>query len=208
MYFVVFRNPSLSFPPIGWITVLLWIYYMFMMKKTYLFCFHFIVDMLHVLQNRSRDSLRHVFPGCGWNRYVPRFVSYKHELWLVACRIKNVPWHILAPVAVACDIYLLRLSAYPRGAFFWFTGNYFPVNQKKFLLRETFFIFTIASPASGYSIPPETIPCTSEYIGLSDQIRFYVLYGTGIWPVSSFHAKMRLYLYSVVIWNPQIETKK
>ena len=33
--------------------------------KTYLFCFHFIVDMLHVLQNRSRDSLRHVFPGCG-----------------------------------------------------------------------------------------------------------------------------------------------
>ena len=35
---------------------------MFMMKKTYLFCFHFIVDWLHVLQNRSRGSLRHVFP--------------------------------------------------------------------------------------------------------------------------------------------------
>ena len=133
----------------------------------------------------------------------PLFHAYALCPWT-----KNVPWHILAPVAVACDIYLLRLSAYPRGAFFWFTGNYFPVNQKKFLLRETFFIFTIASPASGYSIPPETIPCTSEYIRLSDQIRFYVLYGTGIWPVSSFHAKMRLYLYSVVIWNPQIETKK
>ena len=31
---------------------------------------------------------------------------------------KNVPWHILAPAAVACDIYLLRRSPHPRGAFF------------------------------------------------------------------------------------------
>ena len=31
---------------------------------------------------------------------------------------KNVPWHILAPSAVACDIFLLRASAHPRGAFF------------------------------------------------------------------------------------------
>ena len=31
---------------------------------------------------------------------------------------KNVPWHILAPAAVACDIYLIRRSAHPRGAFF------------------------------------------------------------------------------------------
>ena len=30
---------------------------------------------------------------------------------------KNVPWHILAPAAVTCDIYLIRRSAYPRGAF-------------------------------------------------------------------------------------------
>jgi len=25
---------------------------------------------------------------------------------------KNVPWHILAPSAVACDMFLLRASAY------------------------------------------------------------------------------------------------
>ena len=31
---------------------------------------------------------------------------------------KNVPWHILAPSAVACDMFLLRASAHPRGAFF------------------------------------------------------------------------------------------
>jgi hypothetical protein len=29
-----------------------------------------------------------------------------------------VPWHILAPAAVACDIYLIRRSVHPRGAFF------------------------------------------------------------------------------------------
>ena len=33
-------------------------------------------------------------------------------------RTKNVPWHILAPAAVACDIYLIRRSAHPRGAVF------------------------------------------------------------------------------------------
>ena len=31
---------------------------------------------------------------------------------------KNVPCHILAPSAVACDMFLLRASAHPRGAFF------------------------------------------------------------------------------------------
>ena len=30
---------------------------------------------------------------------------------------KNVPWQILAPAAVACDIYLIRRSAHPRRAF-------------------------------------------------------------------------------------------
>ena len=30
---------------------------------------------------------------------------------------KNVPWHILAPAAVACDIYIVRRSAHPHGAF-------------------------------------------------------------------------------------------
>ena len=32
-------------------------------------------------------------------------------------RTKNVPWHILAPAAVACDICIVRHSAHPRGAF-------------------------------------------------------------------------------------------
>ena len=31
---------------------------------------------------------------------------------------KNVPWHIRASRAVACDMFLLRASAHPRGAFF------------------------------------------------------------------------------------------
>jgi len=35
----------------------------------------------------------------------------------VAHGTKHVPWHILAPAAVACDIYLIRRSAHPRGAF-------------------------------------------------------------------------------------------
>ena len=33
------------------------------------------------------------------------------------CITKNVPWHILAPAAVACDICIVRRSAHPRGAF-------------------------------------------------------------------------------------------
>ena len=31
--------------------------------------------------------------------------------------IKNVFWHILAPAAVACDIYIVRRSAHPCEAF-------------------------------------------------------------------------------------------
>ena len=31
---------------------------------------------------------------------------------------KNVPWHILAPSAVACDIFLLRASAHPAERLF------------------------------------------------------------------------------------------
>ena len=31
---------------------------------------------------------------------------------------KNVPWHIRASRAVACDMFLLRASAHPRGAFY------------------------------------------------------------------------------------------
>ena len=37
---------------------------------------------------------------------------------------KNVPWHILAPSAVACDIILLRASAHPAERFY-FIGHIF-----------------------------------------------------------------------------------
>ena len=33
-------------------------------------------------------------------------------------RTKNVPWHILAPAAVACDTYLVRRSAHPERSVF------------------------------------------------------------------------------------------
>ena len=39
------------------------------------------------------------------------------QLLICNARTKNVPWHILAPAAVACDIYLIRRSVHPRGAF-------------------------------------------------------------------------------------------
>ena len=32
--------------------------------------------------------------------------------------IKNVPWHILAPSAVACGMFLFRASAHPAERFF------------------------------------------------------------------------------------------
>ena len=48
------------------------------------------------------------------------------QLLICNARTKNVPWHILAPAAVACDIYIVHRSAHPRGAFY-FTGKQFPV---------------------------------------------------------------------------------
>ena len=40
----------------------------------------------------------------------PRFLSHSYK--------KNVPWHILAPSAVAGDMFLLRASVHPRGVIF------------------------------------------------------------------------------------------
>ncbi len=37
-------------------------------------------------------------------------------------RTKNVPWHILAPAAVACDIYIVRRSAHLPGGLFCLIG--------------------------------------------------------------------------------------
>ena len=34
-------------------------------------------------------------------------------------RTKNVPWHILAPAVVACDIFSIRRSAHPAGGFLY-----------------------------------------------------------------------------------------
>ena len=49
---------------------------------------------------------------------------------------KNVPWHILAPAAVACDIYLIRRSVHPRGAFLLYR-KVISCKVKKGLSRRT-----------------------------------------------------------------------
>ena len=46
-------------------------------------------------------------------------------------RTKNVPRHILAPAAVACDTYLVRRSAHPERSVFYILGKDFPNIQKK-----------------------------------------------------------------------------
>ena len=43
-----------------------------------------------------------------------------------APRRENVPWHILAPSAVACDMFLLRASAHPEERFL-FHRTQFPM---------------------------------------------------------------------------------
>jgi len=46
------------------------------------------------------------------------YISISVVNYIFTQGIKNVPWHISAPAAVACDIYLIRRSVHPRGAFF------------------------------------------------------------------------------------------
>ena len=48
-------------------------------------------------------------------------------------RAKNVPWHILAPSAVACDMFLLRASAHPAERFLCHRTK-FPMTQKSSVL--------------------------------------------------------------------------
>ena len=43
---------------------------------------------------------------------------------------KNVPWHILAPSAVACDMFLFRASAHPAERFLCHRAK-FPMTQKE-----------------------------------------------------------------------------
>ena len=49
---------------------------------------------------------------------------------------KNVPWHIRASRAVACDMFLLRASAHPRGAFI-FHRTQFPMKYKTALGKRS-----------------------------------------------------------------------
>ena len=66
---------------------------------------------------------------------------------------KNVPRHILAPVAVACDTYFVRRSAHPKRSVFYILGKDFPNIQKSILCivpyknqhKECFF-FTFRIP--------------------------------------------------------------
>ena len=49
--------------------------------------------------------------------------QYSHEVYgegfyMVEVAVSRLSNYILAPAAVACDIYLIRRSAHPRGAFF------------------------------------------------------------------------------------------
>ena len=54
------------------------------------------------------------------------FIKSSTEVELSYCIRKNVPWHILAPSAVACDIILLHASVHPLGAFL-FHRTHFPM---------------------------------------------------------------------------------
>ena len=53
-------------------------------------------------------------------------------------RTKNMPWHILAPAAVACDIYLIRRSAHPRGTFFTLQESNFLQSKKSLDIIKAF----------------------------------------------------------------------
>ena len=68
-------------------------------------------------------------------------------------RTKNVPQHILAPAAVACDTYLVRRSAHPERSVCCILGKDFPNIQQSTLCivpyknqhKECFF-FTFRIP--------------------------------------------------------------
>ena len=83
-------------------------------------------------------------------------------------RKKNVPWHITAPAAVACDIYLIRRSAHPRGAFFTLQESNFLKSKKRALLRSfqttktLFLLFLHSFPVFYFNyFPANTFSTTS-----------------------------------------------
>ena len=56
---------------------------------------------------------------------------------LTSDRTKNVPWHILAPAAVACDIIIVRRSAHPAGGFLYKRKCNFLLYKTEFTKKYT-----------------------------------------------------------------------
>uniref|UniRef100_UPI004027E4A9 hypothetical protein n=1 Tax=Mediterraneibacter faecis TaxID=592978 RepID=UPI004027E4A9 len=46
-------------------------------------------------------------------QFLMEFLFYPDRKYMFMVESKNVPRHILAPAAVACDTYLVRRSAHP-----------------------------------------------------------------------------------------------
>ena len=57
---------------------------------------------------------------------------------------KNVPWHILAPSAVACDMFLLRASAHPAERFY-VIGRSYDIKKPDLLIGKSGSIIRVAS---------------------------------------------------------------
>ena len=57
---------------------------------------------------------------------------------------KNVPWHILAPSAVACDMFLFRASAHPAERFLCHRTK-FPMTQKTLPNRQCLLFLQLAA---------------------------------------------------------------
>ena len=71
---------------------------------------------------------RYIFCGCFVTGHV--CVNSNDTSPYVGISIKkNVPWHILAPSAVACDMFLLRASAHPAERFL-FHRTQFPMKRE------------------------------------------------------------------------------
>ena len=60
-----------------------------------------LTDLAQTAAPTAHISLFHYRWGMFKSQFIPEIILKK-----------NVPWHILAPSAVACDMFLLRASAY------------------------------------------------------------------------------------------------
>ena len=62
-----------------------------------------------------KDSIFNFFRFSQWVFIYKNAFSYIFSYF----KTKNVPWHILAPAVVACDIFSIRRSAHPAGGFLY-----------------------------------------------------------------------------------------